>query len=107
MKNYMKNYVKEVEEKLDTRKFKDNDFLILKDKINYFQHERLIHLLVTLFYALSMFILLYISLLKPIVLIPFFIVLIFLIFYVIHYFYLENIVQYMYILYDRSNGLRK
>ena len=103
MKKYMKSYIKEIDSILEKNKKVDeeviNEHLI---KISFFQHERLIHLLVTLFYALFVFIFFaftcYISLMFLIVVL---ILLVFLVFYISHYFYLENSVQYMYKQYDK------
>ena len=52
MKKYLYDYIKEIDKLLDSNKDIKDD-LIKKHliKINFFQHERLIHLLVTLFYA--------------------------------------------------------
>lgn len=102
MKKYILNYLIEIETKLENNtKFTKEEISILKDKINYFNHERLIHLLVTLFFVIFTLIFLGFSLLSYIFLIPFFIGCIFLIFYIRHYFFLENAVQYMYKLYDQ------
>ncbi len=102
MKKYIINYLKEVEEKLDRGAFGKSEFQILKDKIAYFSHERLIHLLVTLFYAIFTLSFLVLGMLSYLFLIPFVIGLIFLMFYIPHYFFLENAVQYMYKLYDEA-----
>ena len=52
MKKYLYDYIKEIDKLLDSNKDIKDD-LIKKHliKIDFFQHERLIHLLVTLFYA--------------------------------------------------------
>ena len=101
MKNSIKNYVKEIDEKI----LKEDNLNKLKEehliKIGFYQHERLIHLLVTLFYAVFMFLTILLSYYNPLFIIIAFILLIFLIFYVKHYFYLENHVQYMYKQYDK------
>lgn len=101
MKEYMKEYIKNIDEilnkKVDFKKLKEEHLI----KISFYQHERLIHLLVTLFYALFMFITIIASYYNPLFLIITFIFLIFLIFYVKHYFFLENGVQYMYKQYDK------
>ncbi len=103
MKNYLYEYIHMVDDILDHNKEKNRKDLKKEHliKIQFFQHERLIHLLVTLFYAL--FLLLFVFLMT--IFRPFlFIVIIlitFLIFYVIHYFRLENGVQYLYKQYDR------
>ena len=102
MKLYMQKFIRDLEIKIKNKHlFTKEEITIIKDKIIYFQHERLIHLLVTLFYALFALCFLALSLLSPIFLIIFFILLIFLIFYVKHYFFLENAVQYIYTLYDK------
>lgn len=110
MKKYLYEYIRDIDDILDKKE--EKDFKKLKEehliKIQFFQHERLIHLLVTLFYAL--FLLLFVFLMtifRPFILIIM-ILLIFLIFYVIHYFRLENGVQYLYKQYDRmcENGNR-
>lgn len=100
MKKYITEYINYIDEIVKDKKYnKDiiNEHLI---KISFFQHERLIHLLVTLFYALIFIIFLVLIsltyLFVPIVIILF----IFLLFYIRHYFYLENCVQYMYRQYD-------
>ena len=101
MRKSINDYIKEIDEKIDNTK----DLNKLKEehliKIGFYQHERLIHLLVTLFYGLFMFITIILSFYNPLALIIVLIFMIFLIFYVRHYFYLENHVQYMYKQYDR------
>ena len=109
MKKYMKSYIKSIDEMLEKSKKVDqkivDEHLI---KIGFFQHERLIHLLVTLFYALFVFIFFaftyYISFMFLIIVL---ILLVFLVFYISHYFYLENSVQYMYKQYDNLKKLQK
>ncbi len=102
MKEYLKNYIEEIEKELeDNHKFTDKEKEIFKDKIQYFQHERLIHLLVTLFYALFFLGFIFLCIIFPVFAIPCIGSFIFLIFYVKHYFFLENSVQYLYKLYDK------
>ena len=69
-------------------------------KISFFQHERFIHLCVTLFYAIVFIIFLGLIALSKLFIPIAVILLIFLILYIYHYFYLENHVQYMYKQYD-------
>jgi Flp pilus assembly protein TadB len=71
-------------------------------QIGFFQHERLIHLLVTLSIALLMVIFLALMLLTEIWLLAvvFLILFVLLIFYFVHYYRLENGVQKLYGLYD-------
>ena len=105
MKKYLYNYIKEIDELLDSNKKISNDtienHLI---KISFFQHERLIHLLVTLFYALLFILfgaLCFVHYMFVIIVAP---ILIFLICYIIHYFHLENGVQYLYKQYDKMRN---
>ena len=76
-------------------------------KINFFQHERLIHLIITLFYVIMFLIFLILVSISYIFIIPAFILLIFVIFYIIHYFRLENGVQSLYFLYDEIKNKTK
>lgn len=101
MKNSITEYIKyvddELEKKVDFKKLKDEHLI----KIGFYQHERLIHLLVTLFYALFMLLTLILSFYNPLGIVIMFILMIILLFYVKHYFLLENSVQYMYKQYDK------
>ena len=101
MKKYLYDYIKYVDNCLESNTNLENlkkEHLI---KIQFFQHERLIHLIVTLFYV--MFMIIFISLSKLFIgfLIVGLILLVFVLFYVIHYFRLENGVQYLYKQYDK------
>lgn len=99
----MQEYIKYLEEKLENNdKFLDKDIIILKDKIAFFSHERLIHLLVTIIYVIFTLLFMVMSMVSYIFLIPFFIGIVFLLFYIPHYFFLENGVQYLYKLYDKA-----
>jgi len=76
-------------------------------KISFFQHERLIHLLVTLFYAI-LTIIFFCLIVVSFIFLPIAIILcVFLILYIYHYFYLENGVQYMYKQYDKLKDVTK
>lgn len=107
MKQYLKEYIKEVDELLKNdavnQSFIDRHLV----KISFFQHERLIHLIVTVFYALFVIFFLFLSSVNFLYIIPTFILIIFLIFYVLHYFFLENSVQYLYKQYDIMNQKMK
>lgn len=104
MKKYIFEYVSEIDSLLE-RKSKINDELIKRHliKISFFNHERLIHLIVTASYGtltvlgfmLSVAIHSIVLFIIPILL------MFFLIPYIIHYFHLENSVQYMYKQYDK------
>lgn len=102
MKEYLYNYIEEIDNLLnENNKIKDEDIKKHLVKIGFFQHERLIHLYVTFFYAIVFLIFAALGLVHYIFYIITFILLIFLIFYVIHYFRLENGVQYLYKQYDK------
>ena len=101
MKKYLYDYIKEMDDKLKKGTITEDVIKLHLTKIGFFQHERFIHLLVTLFYAIFMMIFLAFSLIHIIFLVIFLILIIFLVFYVIHYFRLENGVQYLYKQYDR------
>ncbi len=75
---------------------------VLRDRISFFQHERLIHLLVTILFAVLAFggiCALLITELWYLIIIDF-LFMVLLVPYVIHYFHLENGVQRLYGLYD-------
>ena len=99
MRMYMSEYIKTIEEK-DSFSKDEVEELVLK--IKFFQHERLIHLIVTFFFALFAIIFLALGMISYVFLIPFVLLIIFVILYIFHYFYLENSVQYMYKLYDKA-----
>lgn len=101
MKKYINQYIHGIEENFENKKYTKEDreeFLI---KIQFFQHERLVHLLVTIAFAFFTLLFMVLGMLSYVFLIPFFIFIVFLLFYIVHYFYLENRVQYLYKLYDR------
>ena len=93
------SYTQEVEEKLK-KKVEKNDLEELAVKISFFQHERLIHLFVTFFFAIFALVFLALGMISYTFLIIFAILIVFLLFYDVHYFFLENHVQYLYKLYD-------
>ncbi len=71
-------------------------------QLGFFMHERLVHLIVTVLFALmaigTFFIMLRVT--KPLLLILFFLLMVLLIPYIMHYYLLENSCQYMYRQYD-------
>ena len=108
MKNYIKDFIKDLETKIkENHKFSEKEIANLHIKITDFQHERLIHLLVTLFYALFALFFLGLCNFHVIFLIPFLAMIVFLLFYIIHYFFLEISFQYIYKLYDKALTLVK
>lgn len=107
MKQYLDDYKKEIQDKINHNITKEDTERLLV-KISFFQHERLIHLLVTLFFAIFLLISLYISLTSGLFVFVVLILLIMLIFYIKHYFFLENNVQQLYKEYDKMiNKLNK
>lgn len=103
MKKMINEYIDFIEKELSNKKcnyeYLKNDLLV---KISFFQHERLIHFLVTMLVGMITIILLVTSLFAE----NLFIMLLLLIFvillipYIFHYYFLENKVQYLYSLYD-------
>ena len=109
MKKNLFDYIKQIDKLIEQNKKIDYQIIIENHlvKIKFFQHERLIHLLVTLFYALFVFTVFFLStIFVPFIIIDI-ILLIFLLFYIVHYFRLENGVQYLYKQYDILNKMRK
>lgn len=102
MKEYLKSYVQEIDTLLNSKKKITeaivSDHLI---KIQFFQHERLVHLFVTLFYGIFTFLSFFIVAAVPYFAIISLILVVFLVAYVYHYFFLENNVQYLYKQYDK------
>ncbi len=112
MKKYISEYMASVKKFIsDDLASSDRETILkvmkeLETKILYFQHERLIHLIVTVLFAimeimsiLSMFM---VTSIVPLILACMFLIL--LVPYVLHYYFLENSVQEMYRLRDKING---
>lgn len=109
MKAYIKDYMSKIKDFIDKnleKASKEEILNILSEleiKISYFQHERLIHLIVTVLFAL-MEIMAVLALavttdIVPLILSVMFLVL--LVPYVMHYYFLENSVQEFYKLRDK------
>ena len=102
MKKYIKEYISEIDKKInDNHKFSSDEIDDFLFKMKLFQKERIIHLVITLSYVFFTIIFLFITKYIFAMFIIFFILLIFDGFYVYHYFFLENSVQYMYKQYDK------
>ena len=105
VKKYMKEHTEYV--KATLLKGKKKDLVKLKayhtERISFMQHERLIHLLVTLTFAILTLLALILAVLhtKIEVLVLLVLLLALLIPYIFHYFFLENTVQEWYKLMDR------
>lgn len=95
-------YVKAHQEKCLDRQSLSRSQLRLKDQISFFQHERLIHLLVTILFAVLVFASFAMFMIEPSW--PAFLIVtlltLLLVPYIFHYFFLENGVQKLYELYD-------
>lgn len=100
MIKFLDQYLKDIDLKLESR-FKYDWREILenhREMIKFMQHERLIHLLVTLFFGLLFILMTMFLLISPtiIILLVEFLLIILLIPYIFHYFRLENGVQKLY-----------
>ncbi len=100
MRNDLKVYLERVDCLLEKEKLQDKE-QILKDhllQIKIFQHERLIHLIVTVFVGIIsiLFLLFGLCLDNIMLLILFIITLLLFIPYILHYYFLENGVQKLY-----------
>lgn len=105
MRKYLMEYLIYIEKRLENCKENElNDILEEHlNKIQFMQHERLIHFLVTMLFAFMFFMSLGIFMLTDkISFIPLMVLILFLIVpYIRHYYFLENNVQKMYYVYDR------
>ena len=104
MKKKLFDYIEYIENKIKDKK---TDKELLEDilvKISFFQHERLIHLIVTFMTAIGMVLfMLGFLIIKELLLFVLFILTLALFFpYILHYYNLENGVQKLYELYDKA-----
>ena len=102
MKKLITDYQKEVEKKIKNKTFTKEDLDDFKVMVGYFEHERLIHLIVTVFVGLIsiLFLLFGIMLENITLLLLFYIALALFIPYILHYYFLENGVQKLYKQYE-------
>ncbi|HRR76801.1 MAG TPA: hypothetical protein P5191_08315 [Ruminococcus sp.] len=105
MTEYLTEYMKKVQDRLDKCRTPEELAEIMaehKDKIAFMQHERIVHFLVTMMFAL----ILAIFMIGTLVINNFMLLLLVTIiivleaFYIKHYYFLENTVQKMYRVYD-------
>lgn len=106
MTEYLTNYMNTVSERLDNCHTKKELNAILSqhmDKIAFMQHERIVHFLVTMLFAIVLSIFMVGMLLTEniMLLVLVTIIIVLLAFYIKHYYFLENTVQKMYKVYDR------
>jgi len=115
MKKYISVYIREIElymahemEKDDLSRM-DEKISEFETKISYFQHERLIHLIVTVLFAILEIMAVFMIMVAPsapaVLLCIMFLVL--LVPYVMHYYFLENSVQKMYKMRDKMKEIRR
>lgn len=96
MKKQINDYLKD----LENNKVDKKDLLV---KISFYQHERLIHLIVTCLVAISAILFTFMGLLlnNYLLLIVSIILFILFTFYILHYYFLENSIQKLYLYYDK------
>ena len=102
MKKYLYDYIKEIDDIIDNKKINQDIIDEHLIKIAFFQHERFIHLIVTVTYALMDLLAFLFGIVEQNILpvIIGYMMMCFLIPYIYHYFLLENGVQKMYRQYD-------
>lgn len=105
MTEYLKNYMEYITKKLaDCTDSSAIDEVMSehKDKIAFMQHERIVHFLVTMMFAiiLTIFMCAMLMVENIMLLVLVAIILVLLGFYIKHYYFLENTVQKMYCIYD-------
>ena len=100
MKKYLYDYIAYMDDYIKKGRIKKEDIENHLIKIRFFQHERLIHLIVTLFFSFLFMIFLFLIALHYVFAIVAFIFMIFVLCYIVHYYHLENGVQYLYKQYD-------
>ncbi|MFG6327655.1 MAG: hypothetical protein K1W00_12465 [Lachnospiraceae bacterium] len=99
--NFIENKLKEDNTNEEWDKISE-DYLV---KINFYQHERLVHLIVTALFALMETIVITATVITESIglMVLCAAILTLLIPYVAHYYFLENTVQKMYLIYDKIN----
>lgn len=112
MKIYMKEYINKIDEIISNNKKIDKIDELIEEhliKIRFFMHERIVHFLVTMLFAIMFLITFLYSLNNFSIGIMFLNILLFclLVPYIFHYYYLENSVQYMYKQYDKLKEKKK
>jgi len=99
MKEVLSNYIKYLE-KVDKKDIKNKEKFLedLLKEIQIYQHERLIHLIVTVFVGIVSIIILGFSLIVENILLIILLALLIILFipYILHYYFLENGVQKLY-----------
>ena len=106
MKKQINSYIKEVEDKISKNEITKDYKKEMLNFISFFQHERLIHLIVTFFVGISAIIFLIAMMyFNSIQLALIFIILVLLFIpYILHYYFLENSIQKLYIYYKEKDS---
>ena len=101
MKKKLNNYIKQIESNIKNKKINKNLCEEMYTWIKFYQHERLIHLIVTFFVGIVMIILFlgFLYFQEFLIFVLFILVLALFLPYIIYYYYLENGVQKLYDLY--------
>ena len=112
MGNQLREYIRSIRELIEEKQSIGDIEALRRElltEIGFWQHERLIHLLVTILFALiTMSVLIVIMFCPSIaVLVLFFALLCLLVPYIRHYYILENGVQTLYVLYEELTRLEK
>ena len=111
MRKYLTAYMEYIDRLLGQEKI-ENISEIKKEllrQIQFMQHERLVHFLVTMMFAVILSIFTAVLMIKDVIgaLLLVTIILVLLIFYIKHYYFLENTVQKMYRVYGELLALEK
>ena len=109
MKNEVKEYLEAVRQKVREKDVTEEFSAELLTRISFYQHERLIHLIVTMTFAvmtvISFFMLVQSGSITALLLSLLFLALV--IPYIYHYYFLENSVQELYRLYYKTQEILK
>ena len=104
MRKYLKEYLIYIENRLESCQSDELEAILREhlDKIQFMQHERLIHFLVTMLFAFMFFMSMGIFIMSENISLVLLMILILglIVPYIRHYYFLENNVQKMYYIYD-------
>lgn len=109
MKKYIRDYEKWINKAIRGDEYSLEDLLYIHQlHIDFFKHERLIHLMVTLFTSILMLSSLYFSIKtgEVLIFVIFGILFITTIFYILHYFFIENALLKMYKITDKILNIK-
>lgn len=105
MKKYLTEYRAYIKSLLSQDEIKDSEKVLRyhEEQIKFFSHERLVHLIITLFFALLLFATVFVSIITASIKLTIIALLLLclVIPYIMHYYFLENNVQGLYDDYNR------